>query len=87
MSSAGDAAGALVAYDPEVARHLLALAVEELGGPQLGEPADVERARAFLTSRESRDAQSPEQSTREWKIGFARRERLRALGLELAKRL
>lgn len=87
MSSAREAAEALAAYDPEVARHVLTLAVSELGGPELGDPADLDRARGFLTSPESRDPTRPELSTREWKVGFARRERLRAFALELAKQL
>ena len=88
MSTARDAAEAVVTYDPDVALTLLAHIVGLLDGPSLGDPPDAERARGFLTSRDSRDTErSEELSTREWKVDFARRERMRALGLELAKRL
>ena len=87
MSSARDAAAGLVDYDADVALRLLARIVDDLDGPFLGDPLDLERARGFLTSPESRDADRGNLSTREWKVGFARRERMRALGLELAKRL
>ena len=87
MSTARDAAGALVDYDADVAARLLARIVDELDGPFLGDPVDLERARAFLGSPDAKDADRGNLSTREWKIGFARRERMRALGLELAKKL
>lgn len=88
MSTAREAAEAIVAYDPGVALTLLAHVVGLLDGPELGQTPDTERARGFLTSRDSRDTEGSEQlSTREWKVDFARRERMRALGLELAKRL
>jgi hypothetical protein len=87
VSTAREAAAGLVAYDSDVALRVLARIVEELDGPFLGDPPDVERARGFLGSPESRDADKGELSTREWKVGFARRERMRALGLELAKKL
>lgn len=87
MSSAREAAAGLVEYDPDVALRLLVRIVEELDGPLLGDPPDLERVRGFLSSPESRDADRGTLSTREWKVGFARRERMRALGLELAKRL
>ena len=86
VSTARDAADALVAYDPEVSLRLVARIVEELDGPFLGYPPDLDRARGFLGSPESREGDG-HLSTREWKVGFARRERMRALGLELAKRL
>jgi hypothetical protein len=87
VSTARDAAHALVEYDADVAARLLARIVEELGGAFLGDPPDVERARAFLSSPDAHDADRGNLSTREWKVGFARRERMRALGLELAKKL
>ena len=86
MSSVRAAADAVVAYDKDVALRLVAFIVEELDGPFLGDPPDLNRARGFLTSPESREG-GANVSTREWKVGFARRERMRALGLELAKRL
>ena len=86
MSSARDAADAVVAYDKDVALRLVAFIVEELEGPFLGDPPDVQKARGFLTSPERPDG-GGDVTTREWKVGFARRERMRALGLELAKRL
>lgn len=87
MSTARDAADALVAYDADVALRLLARIVEELDGPSLGDPVDLERARGFLSSPDAHDVDRGTLSTREWKIGFARRERMRALALEVAKRL
>ena len=86
MSSVRTAADALVVYDKDVALRLVSFIVGELDGPLLGEPPDLNRARAFLTSPESRENRA-NVTTREWKVGFARRERMRALGLELAKRL
>jgi hypothetical protein len=87
VSTAAAAAAALVAYDGDVARRLLARVVEELDGPSLGDPVDVERARAFLSSSDARDPSGRDLTTREWKVGFARRERMRSLGVELARLL
>jgi len=44
-------------------------------------------ALGFVTTPEARDADRGPQSTHEWKVGFARRERMRAFGIELAKLL
>ena len=87
MSSARDAAEAVLAYDREVALRLVTSIVDDLDGPFLGDPPDLERARAYLTTPEARDGDQSHLSTREWKVGFARRERMRALGLERAKKL
>jgi hypothetical protein len=80
---AEDLAGQLVGYDEVLAREVLDAIVHELHGPE--DEQDVERLQSWL-ARASADSEVA-RSTVEWKAGFARRERLRTLGLELAQRL
>ena len=83
MPPAGNLARRIVDYDRDFAAAVLGLIGGELGAPD-GE-RDPERLHSYL-ARVSADSEVA-RSTVEWKAGFARRERLRALGLELAELL
>jgi len=83
-----DLADRLVEYDPRLARRIVMLIVERLGGGPADEGDDLARLHAFLSRTDAaavRDA--PSKTTSEWKIDFAHYERLRLLGLLVAELL
>jgi hypothetical protein len=91
MSQVSNLARRLIAYDRLLAGRILAMLVEELGGPRAagGEP-DVARLRSFLAQTESfvaPEVGDPRTTTREWKADFAHRESIRTLARELAELL
>jgi hypothetical protein len=91
MSQVSNLARRLIAYDSLLAARILAMLVEELGGPpdRGGEP-DVTRLRSFLAQTETfvaPEVGDPRTSTREWKADFAHRESMRTLARELAELL
>jgi len=82
MAGSDAVARALVDYDPALAEDVLRLLVRELG---ITTDGDVPRLQAELTHLTLDDGAS--KSTIEWKQGFAHVERLRSLGIEIAKLL
>jgi hypothetical protein len=80
---AGNLARRIVDYDADFALDVLALVVERLDGPS--DERDPARLHGFLSRGDAGSEIS--KTTVEWKAGFAHRERLRALGLELAELL
>ena len=91
MTQVTSLARRLIAFDPLLARRMLAMLVEELGGPRAGGDApDLARVRGFLQQAESFAAPEvgdPRSSTREWKADFAHRENMRELARELSQLL
>jgi hypothetical protein len=88
VSDASNLARRLIAYDPLLARRILGLLVEELGGPIADADEDLGRARGFLhESYFAPEVGDPRTSTREWKTDLAHRETLRALAQELVELL
>ena len=83
MAGSTAVARALVAYDASLAELVLRLVAAELGAASDG---DVARLRSAIEHIVPNDA-SESKTTVEWKAGFAHVERLRSLGLELAKLL
>jgi hypothetical protein len=81
MAGSTSVARALVDYDPRLAERLLRLVASELG---IAPNADVSQLQAALHTVIEDGAR---ETTVEWKAEFAHVERLRALGLELAKLL
>ncbi len=86
MQAPRDLAQALVEFDRRLAVDVLAAIYGRLDGPGAENGPSVQQMRSFLANPypSQRDL---DKSTREWKIGFARRERMRGLALEIAKRL
>lgn len=82
MAGSDSVARALVDYDPALAEDVLRLVARELG---ITIDGDVPRLQAELTHLTLDDGSS--KTTVEWKQGFAHVERLRTLGLEIAKLL
>jgi hypothetical protein len=82
MAGSADVARALVDYDPTLAEDVLRLLARELG---VASDGDVPRLQADLSHLSLDDGAS--KTTVEWKHGFAHVERLRTLGLEIAKLL
>jgi hypothetical protein len=82
MAGAADVADALVAFDEDLAVHVLQLVCRELGAP---DGLDAARMGAFLASLQV--GEETTKTTVEWKAGFAHVERLRTLGVALAERL
>jgi hypothetical protein len=77
----------LIAFDPPLARRMLAMLVEELGGPRVD---DLARVRSFLLQVDGftePEVGDPRISTREWKTDFAHRENMRELARELVELL
>lgn len=91
MSDASNLARRLIAYDPLVARRVLAVLVAELGGPSAeSDDRDLAHVRHFLFQAESffaPEVGDPRTSTREWKTDFAHRESVRELARELLELL
>jgi hypothetical protein len=82
MAGSNAVARALVEYDARLAEHVLRLVATELGVDPGG---DVRRLQGALSKMSLEDDAA--KTTVEWKAGFAHVERLRALGLELARLL
>ena len=85
MRPVEELADRLVEYDPRLARRVVALIVERLGGPaDAGD--DLARLHAFLSRNDAATVRDePAKTTSEWKIDFAHYERLRLLGLLVAE--
>jgi hypothetical protein len=81
MAGSAAVARALIDYDPRLAEHVLRLIAAELGVPAEGEVLRLQSDLQQVIVKETT------KSTIEWKAGFAHVERLRSLGLELAKLL
>jgi hypothetical protein len=81
MAGSTSVARALVDYDPRLAERLLRLVASELGLAADGDVHQLQAAIQTVVEDGSRE------TTVEWKAGFAHVERLRSLGLELAKLL
>jgi hypothetical protein len=88
MSQVSNLARRLIAYDRVLARRILVLLVEDLGGPRAvdGE-LDIPRMRSFLDSFAAPEVGDPRKTTQEWKDDFAHRESMRALADELLELL
>jgi hypothetical protein len=82
MAGSDGVARALVDYDPTFAEDVLRLLARELG---VAADGDVPRLQALLANLAVDDGAA--KTTVEWKQGFAHVERLRSLGLEIAKLL
>ena len=76
----------LVQYDRAFAGDVMQLIVEQLDGPPADGEPDAARAHAFLARADASNVDEPKTTT-EWKHEWARRERLRTLGLLLAELL
>lgn len=91
VSDASNLARRLIAYDPQLARRILAMLVEELGGPPADkDDPDLAPVRGFLFQAESffaPEVGDPRTSTREWKTDLAHRESARTLARELVELL
>lgn len=91
VSDASNLARRLIAYDELLARRILAVLVEELGGPPAEtDDGDLSYARGFLFQAERFSAPEvgdPRTTTREWKTEFAHRESVRTLARELLELL
>jgi hypothetical protein len=91
VSDASNLARRLIAYDPALARRILGMLVEELGGPAPdADELDLGHVRGFLFQAESffaPEVGDPRTSTREWKTDLAHRESARALARELVELL
>ena len=80
MAPGAEIAEQLVAYDPEIARMALREIVRELGGDADDDPESYLSHAHVPPDRTST-------TTQEWKVEFAHYERLRSLGIELARSL
>jgi hypothetical protein len=83
MTGPDELAEALVDYDLQPAGKVLRFVARELGGP---EDAELRRLQAFFAVPQPVE-EKPRRATGMWKIEFARVERLRELGLSLARRV
>jgi hypothetical protein len=81
MTGSADVARALADYDLRLAEHVLRLVAGELGVPPGGDLAQLQAALQGVVD------DGATKTTIEWKAGFAHVERLRSLGLELARLL
>ena len=85
MRPVEELADRLVEYDPRLARRVVALIVERLGGGAASAGDDLARLHAFLSRNDAAAVRDePAKTTSEWKIDFAHYERLRLLGLLVA---
>jgi hypothetical protein len=82
MPGSDAVAQALVEYDAQLAEHVLRLVAKELGIDVAGDAGRLAAAIAQFSA----DTGSAK-TTIEWKAGFAHIERLRSLGLSLARLL
>lgn len=96
MPGTADLAEQLTEFDERLAGDLLELICAKLGGPAAEGDRDMAKIRAFLADSEAARSKPLERmsdvadspaTTSEWKSEFGHSERLRALGLALAKRL
>ena len=81
MAGSTSVARALVDYDPRLAERLLRLVASELGVASDGDVPQLQAALQDVLEDGST------KTTVEWKAGFAHVERMRALGLDLARLL
>lgn len=91
MTDASNLARRLIAYDEWLARRILLMLVEELGGPPAeADDGDLSHVHGFLFQAESffaPEVGDPRTTTREWKAEFAHRESVRTLARELLELL
>jgi hypothetical protein len=81
MAGSTSVARALVDYDPRLAERLLRLVASELGVAADGDVSELQAALQTVLENGTTE------TTVEWKAAFAHVERMRSLGLELAKLL